>query len=59
MIYFVARLSATYPTVEIRVPEVCTEAEHAVALAAIARALVETAAGDGTAGTRPRQFPPK
>jgi carboxylate-amine ligase len=46
MIYFDARLSATYPTVEIRVPDVSTEPAHAVAVAAIARALVETAARD-------------
>jgi carboxylate-amine ligase len=46
MIYFDARLSATYPTVEIRVPDVCTEPAHAVAVAAIARALVDTAAKD-------------
>jgi len=50
MIYFDARLSATYPTVEIRVPDVCTEAAHAVAVAAIARALVETAARDWAEG---------
>lgn len=49
-IYFDARLSATYPTVEIRVPDVCTELAHAVAIAAIARALVETAAQDWAEG---------
>jgi carboxylate-amine ligase len=49
-IYFDARLSATYPTVEIRVPDVCTDPAHAVALAAIARALVETAARDWAEG---------
>ena len=57
MIYFDARLSATYPTVEIRVPDVCTEPEHAVALAAIARALVETAARDWAAGEPPPAVP--
>jgi carboxylate-amine ligase len=46
MIYFDARLSASYPTVEVRVPDVCTEPDHAVALAAITRGLVETAARD-------------
>ncbi|HSN35188.1 MAG TPA: glutamate--cysteine ligase [Arthrobacter sp.] len=57
MIYFDARLSATYPTVEIRVPDVCTEPEHAVALAAIARALVETAATDWAEGKPPPAVP--
>jgi carboxylate-amine ligase len=57
MIYFDARLSATYPTVEVRVPDVCTEVEHAVALAAIARALVETAARDWVAGKPPPAVP--
>jgi carboxylate-amine ligase len=49
-IYFDARLSSTYPTVEIRVPDVCTELAHSVAIAAIARALVETAAQEWAEG---------
>ncbi len=57
MIYFDARISANYPTVEIRVPDVCTDAEHATALAAIARALVETAAREWTAGQVPHPVP--
>ncbi|MDQ0000661.1 glutamate--cysteine ligase [Pseudarthrobacter sulfonivorans] len=57
MIYFDARLSATYPTVEIRVPDVCTDSTHAVAVAAIARALVETAARDWAAGKQPPAVP--
>ncbi|MFE5614597.1 glutamate--cysteine ligase [Streptomyces sp. NPDC056524] len=44
MIYFDARLSATYPTVEVRVADVCLDAETPVLLAALIRALVETAA---------------
>ncbi|MEU4345888.1 glutamate--cysteine ligase [Streptomyces sp. NPDC023838] len=44
MIYFDARLSATYPTVEIRVADVCLDASTPVLLAALTRALVETAA---------------
>ena len=44
MIYFDARLSAKYPTVEIRVPDVSADVDVAVLLAALARALVETAA---------------
>lgn len=44
MIYFDARLSANFPTVEIRVADVCTNVDDSVAVAALARALVETAA---------------
>ncbi|HEX6526317.1 MAG TPA: glutamate--cysteine ligase [Streptosporangiaceae bacterium] len=44
MIYFDARLSRNYPTVEIRVADVCLRVTDAAALASVARALVETAA---------------
>ncbi len=44
MIYFDARLSERYPTLEIRVPDVCLRAEDTVLVGALARALVETAA---------------
>ncbi|HKC29917.1 MAG TPA: glutamate--cysteine ligase [Jatrophihabitans sp.] len=44
MIYFDARLSANYPTVEIRVCDVCIDIEDAVTIAALCRALVSTAA---------------
>lgn len=44
MIYFDARLSARYPTVEIRVADVCSDVRDAVLLAALARALVDDAA---------------
>jgi carboxylate-amine ligase len=50
MIYFDARLSANFPTVEIRVADVCTDIRDAVLLAGLARALVDTAhrqAGEG------------
>ncbi|HEX2902370.1 MAG TPA: glutamate--cysteine ligase [Jatrophihabitans sp.] len=43
MIYFDARLSARYPTVEIRVADVCTDVRDAVLLAVLARGLVDTA----------------
>jgi carboxylate-amine ligase len=46
MVYFSARLSARYPTVEIRVADVCTDVDDAVLIAAICRALVEKAAAD-------------
>jgi carboxylate-amine ligase len=44
MIYFDARLSERYPTVEIRIADVCLRADDTVLIAALARALVETAA---------------
>jgi carboxylate-amine ligase len=44
MVYFDARLSARYPTVEVRVADVCLSADTATLLAALVRALVETAA---------------
>lgn len=44
MIYFDARLSAKYPTVEIRVADVCTDVHDAVLIAALCRAMVVTAA---------------
>ncbi|MGI8666345.1 MAG: carboxylate-amine ligase [Jatrophihabitans sp.] len=56
MIYFDARLSAHYPTVEVRVADVCTDVRDAVLLAALVRALVDTAYQqwqDGRPGGRP------
>ena len=50
MAYFDARLSARYPTVEVRVADVCLRAEDAVLIAALCRGLVETAARDARAG---------
>lgn len=50
MIYFDARLSANYPTVEIRVADVCLDAEDTVMVAALVRALVETAARQWQSG---------
>ncbi|MEU0685914.1 glutamate--cysteine ligase [Streptomyces uncialis] len=44
MIYFDARLSRSYPTVEIRIADVCLDASTTVLVATLARALVETAA---------------
>jgi carboxylate-amine ligase len=40
MLYYDARLAAGYPTVEIRVADVCTDPDDAVLLAAVVRALV-------------------
>jgi carboxylate-amine ligase len=50
MVYFDARLSRRYPTVEVRVADVCMVAEDAVLLAALVRGLVETAAREWRAG---------
>ena len=57
MIYFEARLSASYPTVEIRVADVCRDVDDAVTVAGVARGLVEAgvrraAAGEPTAPVR-------
>ena len=53
MIYFDARLSHRYPTVEIRIPDVCLVADDAVLVAALAAALVETAAREWRSGRPP------
>ncbi|MEU9241553.1 glutamate--cysteine ligase [Streptomyces shenzhenensis] len=53
MAYFDARLARLYPTVEIRVADVCLRAETAVLVATLARALVETAAREWRAGREP------
>lgn len=44
MLYFDVRPAGSYPTVEIRVTDVCTEPEDALLVAALARALVDTLA---------------
>ncbi|MGB6164119.1 MAG: glutamate--cysteine ligase [Pseudonocardiaceae bacterium] len=53
MLFFDARLSQTHPTVEVRVADVCLLADDAVLLAALVRALVETAARSWRAGVPP------
>ena len=50
MVYFDARLSEHYPTIEFRIADVCLQAEDAVLVAALARALVETEARAARAG---------
>ncbi|WP_426367830.1 glutamate--cysteine ligase [Streptomyces sp. E-08] len=57
MIYFDARLSHTYPTVEIRVADVCLEPDTTVLVATLARGLVETAARAWRAGDPPARIP--
>jgi carboxylate-amine ligase len=54
MLYYDARLSASYPTVEIRVADTCTDVDDGVLVAALARALVETLAPGGAPADPPR-----
>ncbi len=44
-VYFYARLSPSYPTVEVRIADVCLAVDDAVLLAALVRGLVVTCAG--------------
>jgi len=41
-VYYLARLSPRYPTLEVRVADVCLTVDHAVAYAGLVRALVAT-----------------
>lgn len=50
MLYFDARPSRRYPTLELRAPDVCTEVDDVVLLAGLGRALVETGAAAAAAG---------
>lgn len=53
MIYADARLSHRYPTVEIRVADVCLDVRDTVMIAALCRALVDTAARQWSDGKTP------
>jgi len=53
MIYFDSRLSAQHPTLEVRVADVCLDVDDGVLLAALARALVETAVREWRADVAP------
>ncbi len=57
MVYFDARLSRHYPTLEVRVADVCLHAEDAVLIAALCRGLVDTAAREWADGTPPPDVP--
>ena len=57
MLYYDARLSSRYPTVEIRVADVCLLAEHAAVIAALVRALVEAGVRQARAGVAPAAVP--
>ncbi|MEE6257205.1 carboxylate-amine ligase [Plantactinospora sonchi] len=50
MLYWYARLSANYPTVEIRIGDVCPSLDDTILIAALVRALVDTALTDIAAG---------
>ncbi len=49
-VYFLARLSPRYPTVEVRVADVCLDVNTAVLLAGLTRALVATALAEARRG---------
>jgi carboxylate-amine ligase len=53
MVYFDARLSEKWPTVEVRTADVALRVEDAVTLAGLVRGLVETAAREARQGTPP------
>jgi carboxylate-amine ligase len=57
LVYFDARLSHHYPTVEIRTPDVCLEVVDTVLLAALGRGLVDTAADAWARGEPPPSVP--
>jgi len=57
MFYFDARLSRNHPTIEVRVSDVCLEPSTTAAVAAICRALVETAVTEWRAGVPPVPVP--
>jgi carboxylate-amine ligase len=53
-VYFLARLSRNYPTVEVRVADVCLTAEDALLFAAVVRALVAALIDDARQGRQGR-----
>jgi carboxylate-amine ligase len=57
MVYFDARLSRQHPTVEVRIADVCREPDDAVLIAALVRALVDTAADEWERGIPPDPVP--
>jgi carboxylate-amine ligase len=57
MLYFDARLSRKQPTLEVRIADVCLDARDTVVLAALVRALVDTAAEEWRDGVAPVAMP--
>jgi glutamate---cysteine ligase / carboxylate-amine ligase len=58
-VYILARLSPRYPTVEVRVADVCLDVGTAVLLAGLTRALVATALTEARQGTPVAAAPPR
>ncbi|GIJ47895.1 putative glutamate--cysteine ligase 2 [Virgisporangium aliadipatigenens] len=58
-VYFLARLSARYPTVEIRVADACPSVDDAVLLAGVTRALVASLVEDVRRGVPAPDVPPQ
>jgi gamma-glutamyl:cysteine ligase YbdK (ATP-grasp superfamily) len=56
-VYFLARLSPRYPTVEVRVADTCPDTATTVVVAALVGALVVTATEDIRAGVAPPPIP--
>lgn len=56
MLYFDARLARDYPTVEVRVADVCTDPDDAVLVAALVRGLVTRAARTADEADPPRPW---
>lgn len=56
-VYYLARLSPRYPTVEVRVADACLTVDHAVAYAGLVRALVATAVDDAHRAVLPLHVP--
>lgn len=57
MIYFDARLGKDYPTIEIRIADVCLDVRDAVLVAGLCRALVETTAREWAQDRPPPPVP--
>jgi carboxylate-amine ligase len=57
MVYFDARLSAKYPTLEVRVADVCLDVEETVLIATLVRALVMQLAGEWSRGEPMTEVP--
>ena len=57
-VYFLARLSPRYPTVEVRIADVCLDTGTAVLAAGLTRALVATALAEARRGTPAAAAPP-
>ena len=56
-VYYLARISPRYPTVEVRLADVCLTVDHAVAYAGLVRALVATAVAEAERAVLPPHVP--